>query len=69
MLDDLEKLDKYQDKYPLLKVRKFIKKTLKYISLICSIIIRHPMFEFMSLMVIILNTIALIFYDPFEDAY
>jgi hypothetical protein len=61
--DDLEKLDVYTDRFPCLDLRKSIKKLAAIIHLVSNFIITTKVFENASIMIIILNSTAMIFDD------
>ncbi len=62
--NSVELLAMYTDGYPLLNLRKKILFYLKSISVICYKIIKHQIFEYCSLIVIIMNSILLALEDP-----
>jgi hypothetical protein len=62
--NSVELLKMYNDNYPLLLLRKKILYYLKWISLICYKIIKHQIFEYCSLIVIIMNSILLALENP-----
>jgi hypothetical protein len=53
----LEKLQSYEDRWPLLNFRKAILKTAIYINMVATKIATHKAFEWISIMVILLNCI------------
>ena len=63
-MNDFEKLKIYKDKFFLLKFRKFIFLMYLYIKTICYNIVKHPFFEFCSIMIIISNSIILMMDNP-----
>ena len=62
--DRFEKLENYKDRLPFLSVRKCISKIRLRITKLAFMIISHPFFEYVSLLVIIANSISLAFEDP-----
>jgi hypothetical protein len=60
---ELEKLDVYTDRFPMLGMRKSIKRFLLNIKLVCSIIIGTKLFENISLSVIIFNSLVMVVDD------
>lgn len=62
--DSLEKLEVYEDTYPLLKLRKAIWKFCIYIKLISKNIIATNTFDNISITVILLNSIVMMSEDP-----
>ena len=63
----VEKITKMQDDYPFLGLRKFMYHIKASINMICLSIIKHPLFEASSLLVIILNSVVLALGE--EDEY
>ena len=63
----LEKLKNFEDRWPCLNGRKMIMKIKIYITMAAEKIIKHPAFEFTSIMVILLNCITLAMEDPTAD--
>jgi len=63
-MNDFEKLNVYSDKYPLLNYRKNIFLIYLYIKRICYNIVKHPVFEFFSMMIILTNSLFLMMDDP-----
>ena len=61
--DDLEKLDVYTDRFPCLDLRKSLKKLAVITHLVANFIITTKVFENASIMIIILNSAAMIFDD------
>lgn len=55
----LEKLQSYEDRWPFLNFRKFILKTAIYINIAATKIANHKAFEWVSIMIILLNCIQL----------
>lgn len=74
-LRDLEIVDKtsfekakvYGDKYPLLSWRRTCLKWMKFVTYMCNKIIKHPLFEYFILGIIILNSVVLALDDPTTD--
>lgn len=64
---DIEKIDDYYDKKPLLEIRKAVLRICKAISELCSIIINNSVFEVIVILVIILNTVVLALEDPLSN--
>lgn len=62
----LEKAIEYKDKYPCLKFRKSLMIVLIRFQLLCSAIISNTIFEYLTIMVIIANSIALALDDPLK---
>jgi hypothetical protein len=65
--NDLEKLEVYTDRFPLLKLRKQIRKVLILINMVAYAIINTKLFENISITVIMINSIVMIFDDPTEE--
>jgi len=63
----VEMIAKKRDTYPCLWLRKKIASFFASIRIICYAIISHPLFEFCSLMVIVVNSITLALNDPTRD--
>lgn len=57
----------WTDDYPLLNLRKFFMLNMKIISWICQVIVDHPVFDNLVLIVIIWNSIMLCMDDPTSD--
>ena len=62
--NDLEKREVYTDRFPLLSIRNRINKVLILIQMVASAIITSPIFENISISVIILNSIIMMMDDP-----
>ena len=60
---ELEKLDVYTDRFPMLNLRKSIKRGYLNLKMICFIIISTQLFENISLSVIVVNSAVMIFDD------
>ena len=58
--DDLEKLDMYQDRLPLLDCRKGIIKFWVILKIICGEIINSPIFDNTATIVILANSMIMI---------
>jgi len=65
--DDLEKLEGYEDNWPLLKVRKFVAMVIIYINMIALAIISTKTFDNMSIMVILMNSLVMMTEDPADQ--
>jgi len=65
--NDLEQLEVYTDRFPLLRLRKQIRKILILINMIASAIITTKTFENASITVILVNSLTMIFDDPTAD--
>ncbi|CAD8053314.1 unnamed protein product [Paramecium primaurelia] len=63
-MNEVQKALIYEDKYPFLKIRKRILIQLKKISMLAMQFTKHPIFEFLTLLVIIFNSIMLALDDP-----
>ena len=63
-MSNLEKLKVYQDKYPLLNFRKFLLENYYKFSNICFVICKSPIFESISICVILMNSLLLMMDDP-----
>ena len=59
-----EKAHYYYDKYPLLKIRKYIFNICKKISAICMFIVKNPIFDNIILLIILTNTLIILISDP-----
>lgn len=59
-----EKLEKYRDRCPCLKSRKFICKIRLMITKLCHMIISNEYFDYVSLLVIVANSVVLTMEDP-----
>jgi hypothetical protein len=57
----------YVDRYPLLKLRKQIKRFCIYVNLIASAIISTSMFDNISILVIMLNSMVMMSEDPTNE--
>jgi hypothetical protein len=62
--NDLEKLEVYTDRFPLLRLRKQIRKVLILIHMVANAIINTKIFENASITVILVNSLFMIFDDP-----
>lgn len=62
--DEFEMLEMYNDKYPLLWVRKKILFCIKLISYICFRMIKNKVTETLVLLIILFNTATLMMADP-----
>jgi len=60
---ELEKLDVYTDRFPMLGLRKAILRFLLNVKLVCSMIISTKLFENISLLVIIFNSLVMVVDD------
>ena len=60
---ELEKLDVYTDRFPMLNLRKSIKRGYLNLKMVCFIIISTQLFENISLSVIVVNSAVMIFDD------
>jgi hypothetical protein len=60
----LEILRNYEDRWPLLSLRKSLWKVQIYINLFCLTIISHKLFETICITVILLNSFTLALEDP-----
>lgn len=63
----MEKNEAYIDNYPLLKLRKNIRRVLIYINLVASAIISTSAFDNISILVIMLNSVVMMSEDPTND--
>jgi len=61
--NDLEKLEVYTDRFPLLKLRKSLLKVYHLIKMTCFMIINNKIFDNICLLVIIANSVTMIFDD------
>ena len=64
--EPLEKLESYTDRFPLLSVRKAIKKVIIIIHMIAKAIITTKTFENLSIITILLNSVIMTF-DDYSD--
>jgi hypothetical protein len=55
--NDLEKLEVYTDRFPLLKLRKQLRKVVILIHMVANAIIKTKLFENASITVILLNSL------------
>lgn len=62
----LEKLERQSDSLPLPRVRRAVKKGFYYFTDFCETIVKNPLFEFVSFVIIIFNTVVLAMDDPVE---
>ena len=62
----IKQAEKYSDSYPLLGIRLLILKIWLNIKLICKVVVKHPLFETLSLCIIIVNSITLAYEDPVD---
>ena len=62
----IKQAEKYQDNLPLLGCRLFFLKIYLYIKLICRTVVMHPLFETISICIIIVNSITLAYEHPVE---
>ena len=62
--NDLEKREVYTDRFPLLSLRNRVNKVLILIQMIASAIITSPIFENISITVIVLNSFIMMLDDP-----
>jgi hypothetical protein len=62
--DRLEKMEVYEDKWPCLRIRIWMKKKQITANMFCQKIIKSPIFEGLSLTIIILNSVVLAMEDP-----
>lgn len=60
----LEILKNYEDRWPLLSLRKSAWKVQIYINLFCLTIIQHKAFETITITIIMLNSLTLAIEDP-----
>lgn len=60
-MSNFEKLERYTDKYPFLKFRKFLVLLYLYLNHFCYLIVKHPIFEFLSMVIILINSVFLTF--------
>ena len=67
-MSPLERLENYSDQRPLLAFRKTVCKMFLYFTLTCHKIVKNPLFEFVSISVIIFNTIILAMDDPIDTS-
>lgn len=65
--DELEQNEVYRDTYPLLKLRKSVKRTFIYINLVASAIISTSTFDNVSILVIMLNSMVMMSEDPTNE--
>jgi hypothetical protein len=61
--NELEKLDLYSDRFPFLKLRKSVKKVLLLVKMACSIVINTKLFDNICLLIIIANSLTMVFDD------
>lgn len=60
---DMEKLEVYSDRFPFLKLRKSIMKAQLIIKTICYLIIKNKIFDNICLLIIIANSVTMIYDD------
>ncbi len=63
-MTSIKQAEKYHDNFPFLGFRVFILKIMLTIKLICKVTVKHPLFEALSLCIIIVNSITLAYEDP-----
>lgn len=63
-MNDFEKIRIYKDKYWFLTFRRRVWLIQAWISFICHKIITHPIFETLSILIIVINSIILAMEDP-----
>ena len=63
-MNSFDRLEAYRDKFPFLALRKCIWRQRINVSRMWMAIISHPVFDYFSLFVIVVNSITLAFYDP-----
>jgi hypothetical protein len=62
--DSFEKLESYRDRWPCLSIRKLVLRIKLLITRSAYLIISHPAFEYISLVVIVANSVVLTLEDP-----
>lgn len=67
-MTSLEKLAIYRDAYPLLHARKFLLKVFFYFTFVCEVVVKNPLFEFVSFSIILFNTVVLAMDDPVDTS-
>jgi len=65
--NDLEKLEVYTDRFPLLDLRKAVKKVFILINMVAYRVISTKLFENISIMVILVNSLVMMMDDPTSD--
>ena len=63
-LDRLEQLVNFEDRMPCLNCRKSVLKVKILITMACERIIKHNVFEALSITIILLNCVTLAMEDP-----
>lgn len=63
-MNDMQKALIYHDAYPLLAIRKALLIKVQQLSNLCMLIIRNWLFEYITLTIIILNSVVLALDDP-----
>lgn len=64
---DLEKLEVYHDRYPFLGLRRTIKIFFIRSHLLAAYIINSPMFDNISVFVIVVNSVVMAMEDPYQE--
>jgi len=62
--NDLEQLEVYTDRFPLLRLRKKVRKLFILINMVAAAVISTKLFENASISVILANSLVMIFDDP-----
>ena len=62
--DSFEIVDGHYDKYPLLEFRKMVMRSRIYLQRLAARIIQNPIFEALSITVIVANSLFLAMDDP-----
>ena len=65
--DRIQIIDDYFDQWPLLDIRKHVMRYRVYINRAAQMIVMHPLFESISITVIIVNSLFLAMDDPLRD--
>lgn len=60
---DIEKLDVYTDRFPMLNLRKSLSRAFLNLKMMCYLIISTKLFENISLTIIIVNSLVMVFDD------
>jgi hypothetical protein len=60
---EIEKLDVYTDRFPMLNLRKTLKRGYLNVKMVCYMIITTSLFENISLTIIIINSMVMVFDD------
>lgn len=66
---EIEKLDVYTDRFPMLSVRKAFNRAFLNVRMVCFLIISTKLFDNLSLSVIIINSLVMVFDDSSTNPF